>query len=315
MSLITRVSQLFSKPEAKPQLGVAIGRSSLTICYVDQQNKISYQEMALEGNSTQKVATDTLTNQVTNSLMKLSTESKFSGNCQVVLPGSHYQLVQVDKPNVPNNEVVAALKWQVKELVSIDVDDMILDYFDGPTSAGVNAKVNVVCVSKNLLKAIVGSINKNALNLSIISTEVFAFVSLVPEQKDPILLVCQQPNEEIVLLIIKNGVLYFHRRLRGFSEISQQSKQELAMGTVDNLSLEIQRSTDYFERHLKQSPITAIEVMVPIDNEQYLLEKLAQNTDISVRLLALPKPHQGQRKYATAIGASLLSNLEQVDEL
>ena len=314
MSLITRLSQLFSKPESKPQLGVAIGCSSINICYLDEKNKISYQEMVLELNSTPKLATDALNKKVVNSLMKLSTEYKFSGNCQIVLPSSHYQLVQVDKPNVPMNEVVAALKWQVRELVSIAVDDMIVDYFDGPTLAGVNAKVNVVCVSKFFLKAIVDSINKNALNLSIISTEVFAFVSLVPKQKDAILLVCQQPNEEIVLLIIKNGVLYFHRRLRGFSQISQQSQQELAMGTVDNLSLEIQRSTDYFERHLKQSPIICIEVIVPMDNEQFLLEKLALNTDISVRLLALPEPHQGQRKYATAIGASLLNNLEQVDE-
>ncbi len=314
MSLITTLSQLFSKPASKHQLGVSIGQSAVMLCYLPENNETSYQEIPLELNLNQSLDSDTATKSVTDSLNKLSSVQNISGNCQLVLPASHYQIVQIDKPNVPVNEIAAALKWQVKDLVTIAVDDMIIDYFDGPTLAGGNTKLNVVCASKSFLAAMVTSINKNDISLKTISTEEFAFVSLLPKQNDAALLVCQQPNEEILLLIVKKGKLYFYRRLRGFTQIAQQSEQELAMGTVDSLSLEIQRSTDYFERQLKQAPIKSIQVIVPMVNEQYLVEKLAQNTHISVQLLVLPEQHQQQRKYAAAIGASLLHTLEQNDE-
>jgi MSHA biogenesis protein MshI len=313
MSALTRLTQFFSKSESKHQIGVSIGPAGLMLCYLNEKNKVSYQELPLEIMAPQKVVNDTDTKTVSTSVTKLLTKNKVSGNCHLVLPASHYQMVQVDKPNVPKDEIVAALKWQVKDLVTIEVDDLIVDYFDVPVLLAGNPKVNVVCASKTFLTAMVGSINQGEIKLSTISTEEFAFLSLLPRQDDAILLVCQQRNAEIVLLIVQNGQLYFHRRLRGFAQISQQSEQELAMGITDSLSLEIQRSTDYFERQLKQSPIKSIQVFIPSDNEQYLVDKLGLNTNILVQLLALPEQYQGQRKYGLAIGASLLSTLEQSD--
>ena len=314
MSLITTLSQLFSKPESKHQLGVSIGQSSLIFCYLSENSEITYQDLSLDLNLNQNLSAEAATKAVTDSLIKLSSEHQISASCQLVLPPSHYQIVQIDKPNVPDSEISAALKWQVKDLVTIAVDDMIVDYFDGPTLAGGNAKLNVVCASKSFLSAMVATINQSDINLKTISTEEFAFISLLPKQDDAVLMVCQQPNEEVVLLIVKKGKLYFHRRLRGFAQIDKKSEQELTMGVIDSLSLEIQRSLDYFERQLKQAPIKSIQVIVPMDNENYLIEKLAQNTHIAVQLLDLPEQHQGQRKFAAAIGASLLHTLEQNDE-
>jgi len=314
MSLITALSQLFSKPESKHQLGVAIGQTSLMFCYLPENAEINYQEVNLELNLSQNLSAEAATKAVTESLMKLSTDHQVSGGCHLVLPASHYQIVQIDKPSVPDNEIAAALKWQVKDLVTIAVDDMIVDYFDGPTLAGGNAKLNVVCASKSFLTAMVSTINQGELLFKTISTEEFAFVSLLPKQDDAVLLVCQQPNEEVILLIVKKGKLYFHRRLRGFAQIANKNQQELTMGVIDSLSLEIQRSLDYFERQLKQAPIKSIQVIVPMDNEDFLVEKLGQNTHISVQLLDLPEQHQGQRQFAAAIGASLLNTLEQNNE-
>ncbi|MCJ8319927.1 MAG: hypothetical protein MJK12_09855 [Colwellia sp.] len=310
MSLITTISNLFSKPEPKHQLGVSIGQKTITVCYLSESLEADYQKIELGTDFNQNLSADFVTKAVTDKLTKLSSELQTPSNCQIILPVSHYQIVQVDKPNVPDAEIAAALKWQVKDLVTVAVEDMIIDYFDGPILAG-GAKLNVVCASKAYLTELVTNLTQDNINLKKISTEEFAFVSLVEKQDAAVLLVCQQPNEEIILIIVKKGKIYFHRRLRGFSQIGKQSEEELTMGTIDSLSLEIQRSTDYFERQLKQAPIKAIQVIVPIDNENILAEKLAQNTHIPVQLLALPESHHNQRKYAAAIGATLLDNLEK----
>lgn len=309
MSLITTISNLFSKPEPKHQLGMSIGQKAITVCYLSENLEADYQKIELGTDVNQNLSADLTTKTVTAKLAELSSGLQSPSNCQIIIPVSHYQIVQVDKPNVPDAEIAAALKWQIKDLVTIAVEDMIIDYFDGPTLAG-GAKLNVVCASKAFLTELVGALTDDNIHLKKISTEEFAFASLVEKQDTAVLLVCQQPNEEIMLMIVKKGKVYFHRRLRGFAQIEKQSEQELTMGTIDSLSLEIQRSTDYFERQLKQAPIKAIQVIVPMDNENILVGKLAQNTHIPVQLLALPELHQNQRKHAAAIGATMLDNLE-----
>lgn len=310
MSLITTLTNLFSKPEAKHQVGISIGQKAITVCSVSENLEVDYQKIEFEASFNQNSAAEIATKAVIDKLAKFSSEFQIPSKCQIIMPVSQYQIVQIDKPNVPDAEIAAALKWQVKDLVTIPVEDMIIDYFDGPTIAG-DAKLNVVCASKNYLTQLVSTLSEDELHLKTISTEEFAFASLVEKQGTAVLLVCQQPNEEIMLMIVKKGKVYFHRRLRGFAQIDKQSEQELAMGTIDSLSLEIQRSTDYFERQLKQAPIKAIQVIVPMANENILVEKLAQNTHIPVQLLVLPELHQAQRKYAAAIGATLLANMEK----
>ncbi len=227
-----------------------------------------------------------------------------------MLSNAHSQIVQVERPKVPDTEINAALKWQIKDLVNIAPDNMVVDYFDGPTLAGGMEKVNVVCAAKNDLAELVTTLSTDDLSVESITTEEFAFASLLPIQQDAVLLVCQQPNEEINLLIIKNGQLFFSRRLRGFVQISKKSEDELMMGVIDSLSLEIQRSTDYFERQLKQAPIKTIEVLVPIANEAFLARKLAENTNVEVKLFTMPDSFDNERKHAVAIAATQLNFME-----
>ena len=143
------------------------------------------------------------------------------------------------------------------------------------------------------------------MEIASITIAEFAFANLQPMQNDACLLVCQQPNEEIVLLIVKQGKLYFHRRLRGLNDIASKAEDELEMTVIDNLALEIQRSSDYFERQLKQAPIKDIKVLLPIKSEGFFARKLAENSHIPVTLLALPEAYQEYREYAAAIGATM----------
>jgi MSHA biogenesis protein MshI len=297
MSIITRIKNVFSKVQSTDLVGVAL-----------RQQSISY--FVIRAKESRGKVFENKTNSIAKTLKVLVSAESLPRQCHLVLAHAHSQIVQVDKPNVPAAEMNAALKWQIKDLVSIAPENMVLDYFDGPTLAGGHEKVNVVCVAKNDLIALVRVFTDKQLELGSITTEEFAFASLLPLQQDAVLLVCQQPNEEINLLIIKNGQLFFSRRLRGFAKIAEKSEDELTMGVVDALSLEIQRSTDYFERQLKQAPIRTIEILLPVEQEAFLARKLAENTNVEVKLFAMPATLENYRASAVAIGATQLNFME-----
>jgi MSHA biogenesis protein MshI len=297
MSIITRINNIFSTPNSSNSIGIALRQHSIAF-FVKKESESYCDVVQVKAQS------------LSSTLKDFLNDSAWHGQCHLVLSNACSQIVQVDRPNVPDAEINAALKWQIKDLVNIAPESMVLDYFDGPTLAGGLEKVNVVCAAKNDLIELVSALSSDDLIVSSITTEEFAFASLLPIQQEATLLVCQQPNEEINLLIIKNGQLYFSRRLRGFAQIVNKTEDELMMGVIDALSLEIQRSTDYFERQLKQAPIKTIEVLVPIKNEAFLARKLAENTNVEVQLFVMPSLHETEREKAVAIAATQLNFME-----
>lgn len=320
MSIFTQIStkirNVFSKQQPEQLVGIALQQQSLGLCIIPLANKAESNELTSVAETIfKKRQVDSA--DFASVMEGLKTKFDFTSQCHLVLNSVQSQIVQVDKPNVPKDEIVSALKWQIKDLVSIPPENMVLDYFDGPTLAGGIEKINVVCSPLNELKKIVAVLNTGSAKVASITIEEFAFANLQPTQNNACLLVCQQPNEEIVLLIVKQGKLYFHRRLRGFSQIASKTEEELSMTVIDSLALEIQRSSDYYERQLKQAPIKEIKVLLPIALEGFFARKLSENTHIPVTLLAMPDNYSEQRSYAAAIGATMYDAriAEQAQEL
>tara|TARA_R110001583_G_scaffold65464_6_gene189156 strand:+ start:1605 stop:2567 length:963 start_codon:yes stop_codon:yes gene_type:complete len=304
MSLFKSINNIFSKSQSDQLVGISLQQESIALCLLPSVVATTSEEnIAVSSGIFQHKKVNQL--DFPHAIIDLQTELAFTGKCHIVLSPQQSQIVQVDKPDIPPAEINAALKWQIKDLVSISPDNMVLDYFDGPLLAGGKEKINVVCAPLDKLKKIVAATNKEGAEVASITTVEFAFANLLAPQSDACLLVCQQPNEEIVLLIVKQGKLYFHRRLRGFRQIANKTEEELSTTVIDNLALEVQRSSDFFERQLKQAPIKEIKVLLPMDNESFLARKLAENSYIPVTLLALPEAYQQYRSHAAAIGATM----------
>lgn len=298
MSLLTRITKILSPKQNCQSIGIALQKNALTLCSIP---------VSLDKHDNEKVAFKSLPLVEENyeqTIASLQNELSLSGKVHLIVNEQQSQVVQIDKPSVPEAELHGALKWQVKDLVTIAPDNMVLDYYDAPSLMAGKEKLNVVCAPLDELKQLVHSVTEAGLEVESIITQEFAFANLHPEQSDACLLVCQQPNEEIVLLIVKQGQIYFHRRLRGFAQIANKSEDELSLSVIDSLSLEIQRSTDYFERQLKQAPIKEIKVLLPIALEGFVARKLSENTNVPVTLLDLPQPYHQQREYGAVIGAS-----------
>ncbi len=195
----------------------------------------------------------------------------------VVLPSSHYQLYVVDRPAVPDSELSAALPWLVAEMSETPAADLVIDYFEQPEVANQRHKLQLVVAQKTQLQALCKPLQRKQIQLTNIQPEEWLVRNLVPSTGTPVLVLSQQPGQDVSVLILMRGVVYFSRKLRGYSRLAQYDTHDLASGVLENLMLEIQRSMDYFEGQLRQPPIRDIYLLLTDHVEQALSGYLLQN--------------------------------------
>lgn len=300
MSIISRIKNLIQPTKPKGVVGVSMLQNSIHFCSIGEGYKVECGSV------------DVLDADYVSAFNRLTSQPALSGQCRLILSSKHNQIAQLDKPSLPEEELNAALRWQVKDMITITPDNMVTDYYDAALTASGQEKINVVCANKQELQRWLAALSEGDVSVSSISIEEFAFASLVPVEEQAKLLLCQQPNEEMLMLIVKQGQLFFQRRLRGMATIGQKSEAELDMGAIDTLSIEIQRSVDYFERQLKQAPVQQIDVLVPVQTEAYIARRLAENTNIPVNLFTMPDGFEQYREFAAAIGATRMHILAEV---
>nr|WP_308440711.1 MSHA biogenesis protein MshI [Shewanella schlegeliana] len=184
---------------------------------------------------------------------------------QIVLAADFYQLLLVDKPNVQDDELNAALLWSVKDIVSQAVTDIHLDYFE--SSKQTTNKVNVVVTEKSMLSALLLAAKNAGLHTVGVSIEEMAMSNLFNDNLARLVL-SHREGQELLLTVVRDGEVFMQRRVRGFLQIDKVSAEDLAYGVADNLSLEIQRSMDYFESHLREAPVASIELVMDGERER-----------------------------------------------
>ncbi|QYK05716.1 MSHA biogenesis protein MshI [Shewanella sp. FJAT-52072] len=177
----------------------------------------------------------------------------------LVLGAGRYQLLLTDKPAVPESELADAVRWSIKDMVSEPVSSLKLDYFEPPHTH--SNKVTVVTVSRSALEQLVLAADDKDCEIVGIGIEELVTARLFAAEPQARMVVSHVPGNELLLTVIKDGELWMQRRVRGFSELDEIAESDLAYGAADNLSLELQRSMDYFESQLRQPPVASIELL------------------------------------------------------
>lgn len=230
----------------------------------------------------------------------------------LILGPAHYQLVQVEKPALAENELQQALVWSVKDLVSYP-GDLAVDYFDLPAqSAGAN-NVNVAVMPKQALQQLIDGVDQADLDLHGVGIAELAVADLVGNRDDAVLTLIQEAGQEVCLNIIKHGNVYFSRRLRGYENLSTFNQQELQMGVGDNLSIEIQRSMDYFESQLRQAPVQKILLGLDTPILPAFAQILQQLTFMPVEPLAPHISHSEDLSYSNSYLCSLSAAVSLIE--
>ncbi len=175
-----------------------------------------------------------------------------NSTCNVVLAAEHYQLLLVEAPDVPDEEMREAVKWRIKELIAIPVEDAVIDVFALPADASRAGKkmVYVVVAERSRVLDIIAMVQASGLRLNAIDTEVLALRNLLigSEETRAIAVVrLRQGSGEVSIFRDANLYLSRHFQLAYNAGLLDDIP-------ADALALEVQRSFDYFERQMGQAP-------------------------------------------------------------
>lgn len=236
-------------------------------------------------------------------------------------PGS-YSLVLVEAPDVKPDELRAAIRWRVRELIDFHIDDAVVDAFEVPQKnpAGQNRMMYAVVARSSEVRALIDQLTQAGLRLEVVDIPELALrniAALLPEDSGGVALLYLGAQRGLIV-ITRQQNLYMSRRIEtGLSALPDTAIHAGERDTIDDwldrIITEIQRSLDYYDSHFSAPPVAAI-VVCPTGQEipgmtQYMNDQLG----IPVRTLDVngiidcetPLDAATQADCLLAIGAAL----------
>jgi MSHA biogenesis protein MshI len=242
--------------------------------------------------------------------------------CLSSLALGDYNLLLVEAPDVQPEELRAAIRWRVKELIDFNIDDAVVDVFEAPAykATGNNKMMYAVVAKSSRVKALIDHLNNANLNLNIIDIPELALrniAAMLPEDVGGVALIYAGQNQGLIT-ITRQSSLYLSRTINvGTSHLPESvlsvMDDESCQHWLDSIVIEVQRSMDFYESHFSQPQVSGL-VMTPIGKEipgvtEYLTEQLqipARMLDVN-ELIDVPEkiPSEMQARCLLAIGTAL----------
>ena len=176
-----------------------------------------------------------------------------SHHCTTLLGGAEYQLLAVEAPNVPPEELKAAVRWRLKEMLDFHVDDATIDVLDIPVDkngAGRARTMFVVAARNSVIELRQKLFSEARIDLSVIDLPEMAQrnISALLETEGRGLGLLSFNADGGLLTVTYAGELYLSRRID--VTLAQLSDADQAEKTIfyDKITLELQRSLDHFDR-------------------------------------------------------------------
>ena len=230
-----------------------------------------------------------------------------------VLEPASYQLLLVEAPDVPEEELRAAVRWRIKDLIDFHVDDAVIDVFEMPShSRGGQAKMMyTVAARADSVRKQVDLIGNAGYSLEAIDIPELCLRNVADriEEDGRGVALLYLSEEQGFLIVVRQGVMYLTRRIEtGVQTLA--SSNGLRGELVSGLALEIRRSLDYFESHYDQKPVSMLYSagLETGDRNDLAIDLSVSVEDIDLdSFLNLDCEVDGdlQRKCLPAIGAAL----------
>lgn len=191
---------------------------------------------------------------VAEALPKLAQFANASSfRCSMLLPARHYQMLTVEAPNVPQDELKTAVRWRMKDMLDFHVDDATIDVMAIPVEKGGHGRhpmMIVVAARNSVVKEQQELYAASSVPLSVIDIPEMAqrniSVLLEPEARGLAMLSVDETGS--LLTVTYGGELYLGRRIDVTLAQVKDENTDQRMQALDRLMLELQRSLDHFER-------------------------------------------------------------------
>lgn len=233
--------------------------------------------------------------------------------CSLILGRGAYQLIQMDAPDVSEEEMAKALRWRLKGLVDYPLNDIAIDAFLVPPH-GVGKQRKKAFVAATLLSALAA---KTVLfetaylmvkHISIPEMALRNILSLLPDPcPDPIVVISME-EDHCQMQILKQNQFYLIRDLN----VTRTTFEETSAETEFFLQ-EIRRSIDYCLGELKLPEPAMIYFTPGFYKSEKALQSIQQQLGKEVKLIDLnhclaidpPLPLGDQQDVFYAVGGAI----------
>lgn len=219
-------------------------------------------------------------------LRTLRKEHSLQGcHCMTLLPPGSYRFLQVERPDVPDDELAEALRWQVKDQLDYPVEQAALQALPIPSenTPGRAPMAYVVAARTDAVRDMVQRYQKAQVPLEVIDVMELAQRNLARLYEEPgrglaMLSITAQGG---LLTFTFQGELYSLRQidmpLNALLEADATRRAEL----TDRLVLELQRSLDNFDRQFGHIPVSRL-VLLPMPGADTLHSQLLDSLYLPV---------------------------------
>ncbi|MEQ8426227.1 MAG: hypothetical protein RLT87_06980 [Gammaproteobacteria bacterium] len=309
----------FFKRKLKKGIHVAVysDDSSVSVAQVRRENDLP---PTLEFCDVQDAQNISIRDAVLSKLTKTHNLDQYQ--CLSLMQLGDYHLLLVEAPDVEPDEVKAAIRFRIKELIDFDLKEAVVDVFEAPvgrSASRANMVYAVVARSKRI-KALISQLKSAGLNLETIDIPELALrniAAMLPEDVAGVALVYIDENQGLIT-ITRQDELYLSRTIAGGHSMLPEAvlsvvDDEDCRRWLDNIVIEVQRSMDYYESHFGQPQVSAL-VLSPLDHEvPGMIEYLEEQLQIPARFLDIqelidvsePLSRYTQSRCLLALGTAL----------
>ncbi len=211
--------------------------------------------------------------------------------CATLLGQDEYQIVVVERPNVPREELKTAIRWRIKDLLDQHVDDVTLDVLDIPVPNDTNARTPMmyaIAARNEVIHGRISQFKSAGVTLAVIDIEETAQrnVSVLFEEPDRAVATLYMGEKGGLLTVNYRGELFLSRRFEAMLDDIPSADSNVRDATHERIVLELQRSFDHFERQFRSIPIGRL-LFAPEPVASGLLDTLAKGLGIKVQSIDL----------------------------
>jgi len=209
-----------------------------------------------------------------------------------VINASDYQIAQVQAPDVPRAELRAAARYSMRDTFDFPIDQATLDVFDLPeqNSSGNKRMCFAVATRGDAIEKMTSTFERQFRRFDVIDIPELCqrnLASLLPQDaKGVAFLLIRDDFAQLVLT--RRGMLYVTRRfdfgVRG--ELNGDAEAEAHELPLDPqmLSLELQRSLDYYESHFDETAIGDLFIAPAGSRANMLAAELGASTGLRISM-------------------------------
>ncbi len=223
---------------------------------------------------------------------KLAKELHFAQHqCATILRPGEYQMLVVEAPTVPQEELKSAIRWRLKDLLDYHLDDATMDVLDIPPGADVASRSHsmyAITARNEVIQKCLMEFEAAEIPLSVIDIPEVAQrnISALHETSDRGAALLYFNNEFGLLTITCNAELYFARRIEiGLTQVLALAPEERGE-LFGRVVLELQRTFDHFDRQFHYVPVAKV-LLGPEPEETGLFDTLKENLDLPVERVSL----------------------------